>query len=101
MNDNTSKDQTYEEIPIFDLQDIQKKYKLQFNTLVVDCEGCLETFFKENMFIIDQLDKIIYELDRPDLANYDFIDELLYKNKFIRLVKGHQNVWIKKNKLPI
>jgi FkbM family methyltransferase len=89
------------DIPIYKLKDIQKKFNLKFNVLVADCEGCLENFFNENEFILSQLYKIIYEMDRNSSCNYDNIKELLYKNKFINLVKGHQNVWIKKTKLPI
>jgi len=37
-NDNTK-------IPSYKLDDIIKKYNLEFNVLVADCEGFLEVFF--------------------------------------------------------
>ena len=37
------------DIKTWSLQDIIKKTNLKFNCLVADCEGCLETFFKENL----------------------------------------------------
>jgi FkbM family methyltransferase len=88
-------------IKIYSLEDIQLDFNLKFNVLVADCEGCLENFFNENKFILFQLKKIIYEMDRPNACNYDYIKELLYKHNFINLVKGHQNVWIKKTNLPL
>lgn len=35
-------------IPTYSVQQIEKQYKLQFDTLVADCEGCLCDFIQEN-----------------------------------------------------
>lgn len=44
---------------------------LNFNVLVADCEGFLETFYDENKNIFPYLRLIIFEKDRPDFCNYD------------------------------
>ena len=43
-------------IPSYSLEEIINKYKLQFNVLVADCEGCLCDFFKENPIFITKLE---------------------------------------------
>jgi len=44
---------------------------LNFNVLVADCEGFLETFYDENKNMFPYLRLIIFEKDRPDFCNYD------------------------------
>ena len=87
-NDNTK-------IPSYKLDDIIKKYNLEFNVLVADCEGFLEVFFDENPNFYKKLRLIIFEADYPDKCNYDKIRELLLKEKFKCILIGHQNVYIK------
>lgn len=89
-------EETYKDVEIYDLYEIQKKYKLKFNVLVADCEGCLENFFKNYPDFINQLDKLILEIDRKNHTNYDLLFEYFYKNKFINIVKGHQSIWLNK-----
>lgn len=82
-------------IPSYTLNKIKKKYKLNFNVLVADCEGFLETFFIENPNFCKQLRLIIYEADYENKCNYDNIKKHLIENKFKNLLEGYQNVWIK------
>ena len=77
------------------LLDLQKKYGLTFNVLVADCEGFLETFLNENPFLYSQLDKIIFECDRADVCNYNYIKSELIKNNFKVIENGFQCVYIK------
>lgn len=89
----------------YTLEDVEEKFNLKFNVLVADCEGCLETFLDENPKLIKNLNKIIFEYDRPDVCNYNKIEELLYKNHFIPIIRapksGKQNVWMNELKSPI
>ena len=82
-------------IPSYSLDEIIKKYNLTFNVLVADCEGFLEVFFDENPFFYDNLRLIIFEADYPEKCNYSKIKNKLDEMKFIKLLEGHQNVWIK------
>jgi hypothetical protein len=82
-------------IPSITLEDIQSLYNLKFNVLVADCEGYLETFFRENPSIVDQLRIVIFEADYEYACNYEYVRNLLTSNGFVDIVKGFQNVYIK------
>jgi FkbM family methyltransferase len=82
-------------IPSFSLNEIKIKYNLNFNVLVADCEGFLETFFDENPDFYDNLRLIIFEADYPEKCNYNKIKNILIIKKFKKVLEGHQNVWIK------
>ena len=77
------------------LEDLQTTTGLKFNVLVADCEGFLETFLSENKYLYDQLDLIIFECDRPDVCNYEFIKLELVKNNFQMIENGFQCVFKK------
>lgn len=66
-------------------QEFQKKYPIDFDVLVVDCEGCLESFFKENSFILDQVKLIIFEKDNEKKCNYNYIFILLESKGFVQV----------------
>lgn len=82
-------------IPSFTLNEIKSKYNLQFNVLVADCEGFLETFLNENPELYQELNMLIFEADYKDKCNYDKIHNELIKNNFRAVVKGYQNVYKK------
>lgn len=85
-------------IPSYTLEEIESKYKLHFNVLVVDCEGCMETFLYENPMFLDQLRMVMFETDYPDRCDYNKIKKILHDNGF-RLkhnVYGFQYVYIRK-----
>ncbi len=78
------------------LEEIETENNLKFNTLVADCEGFLETFLDENPKILKTFKKIIFEADRFDVCNYDKIRKQLADNRFSAIIKGFQNVYVKK-----
>jgi FkbM family methyltransferase len=82
-------------IPSYTLHEIEQKYNLKFNVLVADCEGFLETFFDENPELYDKLELLIHEADYPEKCNYGKIKTNLKNSKFINILKGFQNVWVK------
>lgn len=47
--------------------------KVDFNALIVDCEGFLETFYNENKELFSKLDLMIVECDEPDKCNYEYL----------------------------
>jgi hypothetical protein len=83
------------QIPSYGLNEIMLKYNLNFNVLVADCEGCLELFFDEYPFFYDNIRLIIFEADYKKKCSYEKITQKLSSKKFVKLVEGHQNVWIK------
>ena len=88
--DNNSK------IKSFTLDEIKKKYDLNFNVLIADCEGFLEQFFDENTNLFNNLRLIIFEADKCHRCNYAKIKDYLIKKKFKCELEGIDNVWIKK-----
>ena len=93
IDDNSS-------IPSLSLDDIKKKYNIKdFNTLIIDCEGCFEMFLDENPTILNTINKIMIEHDQPHKCNYQKITQLLIDNNF-KLIKRSETVvvhevWIK------
>ena len=85
------------DIPSYSLLEIKNKYNInKFNVLIADCEGFLETFFKENNEIINDLRLIIFEADYEEKCDYEKLRKMFKNNNFYELLRGHQNVWIKK-----
>ena len=77
------------------VEDLQLKYNLVFDTVVADCEGFLETFFDEHLFLYDQLNTVIFEADSQDRCNYDKIRKNLREHGFYNIISGFQNVYKK------
>ena len=92
----TIKTNTKNEIKTWTLAQIIKKTGLNFDCLVADCEGCLETFFTENINYIKNFKLIIFEKDMPDICNYTFISKTLLQYGFICVNNDFVSVW--KNK---
>ncbi len=92
----------YKKIKTISSHDFFKKYPLKFNVLIVDCEGCLLEFLNENLFLLDQIELIIFEKDWDTRINYSKVYKILTKNNFIKEFQifktGFQQVWIKKIK---
>jgi FkbM family methyltransferase len=86
----------FSKIPHYTLNEVQTMYNLNFNVLVADCEGFLETFFEENPTFYDKLRLVIFEADYPEKCDYAKIKSTLHSKKFDKILEGHQNVWIKK-----
>ena len=89
-------------IKSYSLQDIESQYGVKFDTLVVDCEGCLETFFDEYPHMYNQLKNITFEEDYSHKCNYDKIKEKLVEYGFIKVYEKFnvvlRSMW-KKNKI--
>ena len=63
-----------------------KSYPLpdvNFNVLIADCEGFLETFYDENPTLFQSLDKMILEFDEPRNCNYMRLKDEFFKLGFI------------------
>ena len=70
------------------LENLMTKHKINFNVLVVDCEGCFEIFLDENKDFIKNLRMIMYEADYPQKCDYVKIENILID--FIVNVKSDQ-----------
>ena len=79
----------------YTVEDIEEQYDLKFNTLVADCEGCLEKLFDENPKFYKNLRLVLFEKDYPDKCNYNKIIEKFKANGFKQIVDGFHSVWKK------
>jgi FkbM family methyltransferase len=85
-------------IPHYSVAEVEKKYNLKFDTLVADCEGCLEVFFDDNKDFIKKLKLVFIEKDYPEKTNYRKVTNFLKKNNFDRIVGGQNlqhEIWKK------
>lgn len=83
----------YANVKNFTLDDIQRKYNIEFNCLVADCEGFLEQFFRENPDFVKQIDTAIIEYDGPARCDYDYVKKVLSDGGLTCIVDGFHSVW--------
>jgi FkbM family methyltransferase len=79
-------------IPNYTLDDIQRQYNLTFDTLIGDCEGCLQQFFEENPILYDQLNLIIIEHDKSDKTDYTILMDTLRTNNFVEIESRNNEI---------
>ena len=95
----TQKEDDTSTIPSYTLNEIETQFNLKFNTLVADCEGCLESFLDENPSLYRDLKLILMEEDQVAKCNYKKIKQNLLKHSFKEVAssfKGiYRSVWIK------
>lgn len=65
------------------LKDINKKYRVNFDTLIVDCEGAFYYILMDMPEILNNVKMIIMENDYHDPEHKKYVDSILKKNKFI------------------
>jgi FkbM family methyltransferase len=64
--------------------DLYIKYGIDFDTLVLDCEGAFYYILMDTPEILDNINLIIMENDYHDISHKEYVDSVLIKNKFIR-----------------
>jgi FkbM family methyltransferase len=68
------------QIPTISFSNLVKKYNVDFDTLVADCEGALYYILKDNPDILNNINLIILENDFADLSQKEFVNTI-FKNK--------------------
>jgi len=74
---------SFNECPIITYLELENKYNLSFNTLVIDCEGAFYYILKDMPYILSKINLIIMENDYENKTHYDFIKTTLLQNNFI------------------
>ena len=64
------------------LDEIRSKYKIEFDTLVLDCEGAFYYILLDMPEILDNINLIIMENDYHIWKHKKYVDDILKKNKF-------------------
>lgn len=64
------------------LDELKEKYKIQFDTLVLDCEGAFYYILMDMPEILNGVNLIIMENDYYDIHHKEFVDTTLKENNF-------------------
>jgi len=72
----------YKNISIISLEELYSKYNIQFDTLVLDCEGAFYYILMDMPEILNNVNLIIMENDYYDISKKNYIDEILKNNNF-------------------
>ena len=79
-------DPDYFWVPTITWTDLQKKYPIDFNVLVADCEGALFYILQDEPDFLKHFEKIIVENDYIRMEQYEFVKNKMEEN-------GFQLVW--------
>ena len=64
------------------LNELNTKYNIEFDTLILDCEGAFYYILMDMPEILDNINLIIMENDYYDISHKKYVDEILKKNNF-------------------
>ena len=66
------------------LDNLKTKYNIEFDTLVLDCEGAFYYILMDMPQILNNIKLIIMENDYHDISKKNYIDEILINHNFYR-----------------
>ena len=72
----------YKWVNIIGLQELNNKYNIVFDTLVIDCEGALYYILMDMPEILNNIKLIIMENDYLDFSHKQYVDSVLKNNNF-------------------
>lgn len=72
----------FEPVNIINYDDLQKKYNIVFDTLVLDCEGAFYYILMDMPEILNNINLIIMENDYFEIEHKQFVDNILKSNNF-------------------
>ena len=72
----------YKWVNTITLDELNLKYNINFDTLVLDCEGAFYYILMDMPEILNNINLIIMENDYHDISKKIYIDEILTKNNF-------------------
>jgi FkbM family methyltransferase len=75
----------YKKLKKISYSELEQKYNINFDTLVIDCEGSFYNILKDFPNILDNINLIIIENDFEIIEQYNYV-----KDKFI--LKGFKNI---------
>jgi FkbM family methyltransferase len=72
----------YKWVNIINLDELNLKYKIEFDTLILDCEGAFYYILMDMPEILNNIKLIIMENDYHDFSHKIYVDSVLIKNNF-------------------
>ena len=64
------------------IEQLKEKYKIPFDTLILDCEGAFYYILMDMPEILNGINTIIMENDYHDIRHKSFVDSTLTENNF-------------------
>ena len=74
----------YKSVKTITLDQLYSKYNINFDTLILDCEGAFYYILIDIPELLDNINLIIMENDYWDISKKEYIDSILIKNNFYR-----------------
>lgn len=84
--------QGFFQVPIINIDQLNAKYNIVFDTLVLDCEGAFYYILKDMPQILQNINMIIMENDYKDIEHKKYIDEVL-KNNNMSVIFSQEGGW--------
>jgi hypothetical protein len=75
------------------MSELMQSTGLIFDTIVADCEGCLQEFIEENSDFVRGINMFIFEKDYPETTDYAYIESILLEFGLVCVVDGFHAVW--------
>ena len=72
----------YTTVNIISFDELQNKYNIVFDTLVLDCEGAFYYILMDMPEILENINMIIMENDYTDINHKKYVDQVLIENDF-------------------
>jgi FkbM family methyltransferase len=72
----------YTNVNIISWEQLNTKYNINFDTLVLDCEGAFYYILMDMPEILKNISLIIMENDYWDMSHKNYVDDILLKNNF-------------------
>lgn len=66
------------------LENLKTKYNIDFDTLVLDCEGAFYYILMDMPELLNNINLIIMENDYYDISKKNYVDEILIKHNFYK-----------------
>lgn len=82
----------YTSVNTITFEQLETKHDIQFDTMVVDCEGALYYILKDNPSMLDNITMLIMENDYTNIDHKNYIDELM-TSKGLSVVYSRPGPW--------
>lgn len=72
----------YKNVNVINLHELHKKYNIEFDTLVLDCEGAFYYILQDMPEILNNINLIIMENDYESISHKHYVDNILSSTNF-------------------